>query len=154
MVNTQKPKVYLDNCCFNRPYDDQSEPRVNLEACAKMLVQDMIRDEKVLLTTSTVLDFEISKCPYEDRKVAITSFMKKFSGDYVEVNAADDIVSEAEAIISTGVKFYDAYHVACAIHAGCDYFLSTDKRLLKYQTDKVRIINPIDFIREMEEENE
>ena len=65
-----------------------------------------------------------------------------------------DNVSEADDIISTGVKFYDAYHVACAIYAGCDYFLSTDKRLLKYQTDKICVINPIDFIREMEKEDE
>jgi len=24
--------VYLDNCCFNRPFDDQSQLRVQLEA--------------------------------------------------------------------------------------------------------------------------
>ena len=24
-------KVYLDNCCYNRPYDDQSQLRISLE---------------------------------------------------------------------------------------------------------------------------
>jgi len=26
-----KTRIYLDNCCFNRPYDDQSQPRVRFE---------------------------------------------------------------------------------------------------------------------------
>ena len=34
-------KIYLDNCCYNRPYDDQSEPRVYLESQAKMLIQTL-----------------------------------------------------------------------------------------------------------------
>ena len=26
--------IYLDNCCYNRPYDDQSYMRINLETQA------------------------------------------------------------------------------------------------------------------------
>ena len=29
--------VYLDNCCFNRPYDNQLHPLVKLETQAKLL---------------------------------------------------------------------------------------------------------------------
>jgi predicted nucleic acid-binding protein len=36
-------------------------------------------------------------------------------------------------------------YVACAIIAKCDYFITTDKRLLKYHNDKIKLINPIDF---------
>ncbi len=28
-------KVYLDNCCFNRPFDDQSQLKIRLESEAK-----------------------------------------------------------------------------------------------------------------------
>lgn len=35
-------KIYLDNCCYNRPYDDQSQLRIHQEAEAKLYVQDMI----------------------------------------------------------------------------------------------------------------
>ena len=28
-------KLYLDNCCFNRPFDDQSQLRIRLETEAK-----------------------------------------------------------------------------------------------------------------------
>jgi hypothetical protein len=35
-------KIYLDNCCFNRPFDDQSSMRVKLEAEAKLFIQEQI----------------------------------------------------------------------------------------------------------------
>ena len=52
-----------------------------------------------------------------------------------------------------GIKYKDACHVASAVCAGCDYFLTTDKRLLKYKTDQIKMRNPVDFVREMEENN-
>ena len=32
-------RVYLDNCCFNRPFDDQSQLRIRLETEAKLDIQ-------------------------------------------------------------------------------------------------------------------
>ncbi len=34
--------IYLDNCCFNRPFDDQSQLRIKLETEAKIRIQDDI----------------------------------------------------------------------------------------------------------------
>lgn len=50
----------MDNCCYNRPYDDQSQMRIYLETQAKLHIQDMIRREKIELVTSYILDFENS----------------------------------------------------------------------------------------------
>ena len=36
-------KVYLDNCCYNRPYDDQTNLRIQIESQAKLAVQSRIR---------------------------------------------------------------------------------------------------------------
>ena len=47
----------------------------------------------------------------------------------------------------------DAYHVACAILASCDCFLTTDNRLLKYNTDEIDMLNPMDFIRRLEDDS-
>ena len=52
--------------------------------------------------------------------------------------------------MKTGVKYYDACHVASAILAECDYFITVDKRLLKFHSDKVRVVNPIQFVMETE----
>ena len=32
----KKVCIYLDNCCFNRPYDDQEQITVRLESEAKL----------------------------------------------------------------------------------------------------------------------
>jgi hypothetical protein len=40
-------------------------------------------------------------------------------------------------IQSTGVKTADTLHVACAISAGCDYFITVDDRMLKYRSEKL-----------------
>ena len=57
--------VYLDNCCFNRPYDDQSYLSVNLETEAKLAIQELINDNKLNLAWSFILDFENNANPDE-----------------------------------------------------------------------------------------
>lgn len=44
----------------------------------------------------------------------------------------------------------DASHVAAAIHSGRDYFITTDDRMLRYRSDKIRIVDPVQFIKETE----
>ena len=57
--------------------------------------------------------------------------------------------------MATGIKYKDACHVASAMIAGCEYLITTDKRLLKYKSEKLKIINPVQFVDEMEDnENE
>lgn len=48
-------RVYLDNCCFNRPYDDQSQLRISLETQAKLYIQNLIKKEQIEMITSYVL---------------------------------------------------------------------------------------------------
>lgn len=40
-------RVYLDMCCYNRPYDDQSQLKVAMEAESKLHIQTLIKDEKL-----------------------------------------------------------------------------------------------------------
>ena len=35
-------RVYLDNCCYNRPFDDQAQLTVRLETVTKLAVQWMM----------------------------------------------------------------------------------------------------------------
>ena len=70
--------------------------------------------------------------------------------DVEDVVAVYDEVNKIKTS-ADGIKFKDACHVASAILASADYFISTDYRLLKYATDDIKIMNPLDFIRDMEE---
>jgi predicted nucleic acid-binding protein len=54
--------------------------------------------------------------------------------------------------MATGIKHKDAIHLATAILAEADYFVSTDRRVLKYLSARVKTINPIEFLRIWEEQ--
>ena len=48
-------RVYLDNCCYNRPYDDQSQLTISLETQAKLQIQKMIKNDELELVSSYML---------------------------------------------------------------------------------------------------
>ncbi|GAP72719.1 hypothetical protein SAMD00024442_4_72 [Candidatus Symbiothrix dinenymphae] len=51
-------RIYLDNCCFNRPYDNQSQLKVIFETQAKLFIQGLVLKNNVELVWSYVLKFE------------------------------------------------------------------------------------------------
>lgn len=140
-------RIYLDNCCYNRPYDDQSQIRVCLETQAKLHIQDMIKCGKIELVASYILEYENGKNRFVQKRQTIADFVDAYESYYVGVEREGDIAAIAEPIIRTGVKEKDAFHVACAIFAGCDYFVTTDDRLLKYCPEQLVLVSPCEFIR-------
>ncbi len=139
-------KIYLDNCCYNRPYDDQSHLTISIEAQAKLQIQALVKAQKLQLASSFILDYENSCNPYTDRKSAITKFLNENVLDYVGSDKSDLIATNAKKIMATGVKMKDACHIACAELMNCDYLLSTDKRMLKYKSNSTKLLNPIEFL--------
>ena len=123
-------RVYLDNCNYNRPYDDQTQLKVSLETQSKLHIQNLIKEGRLDLVGSYTLDYEISKNPFEMRRKSITKFLQDNMKAYVGVERDDVISASAEEIMNSGVKEKDAFHVASAIYAECEYFISTDMRLL------------------------
>ena len=84
------------------------------------------------------------------RRDAITPFIEQNASCYVDYDRESEISAIASDIIETGVKEKDAFHVASAIYSDCDYFISTDKRLLKYHTDRIKLVTPVEFVSETE----
>lgn len=142
-------KLYMDNCCYNRPYDSQQHLLIELETKAKLHIQNLIKQNKIELSTSFILWYELSQNPYEIRKKGITDFIRNNSSSFVSSDNGKSIKERASRIMETGIKMKDAYHISCAIEDGCDYFLTTDKRLLRYHSEEIKICNPIDFIKEI-----
>jgi len=50
-----------------------------------------------------------------------------------------------------GFRSKDALHISCALSAGCQYFLTTDDKILNKNglIEELTIIDPIGFIREV-----
>jgi hypothetical protein len=142
-------KIYLDNCCFNRPFDDQSQIRIRLETEAKLFIQGKILEGRLDLIWSYIIDYENLFNPFEDRKKSVSAWKHRAVLDISETPKVIDI---AKRVQQYGVKSKDALHLACAIDASCDYFLTTDDDLEKNLVviDKIQIMNPISFIKVLE----
>jgi len=139
-------RIYLDNCCFNRPYDDQVYLTVHLETEAKLFVQKEILQGSFELAWSYMLDYENSMNPYEERKKSIEKWKNVAVYD---VDFSVDVNILGNKILTYGLKNKDALHIACAIMAKCAYFLTTDKSVLNKQLAEIIVINPIDFVRKI-----
>lgn len=142
-----KYTIYLDNCCFNRPYDDQSYLTIHLESEAKLYVQKEILNGTFKLTWSYILDYGNSVNPYEERRKAIVAWRNIAK---IRVGSSEDIDKVSAVIMKKGIKEKDALHIACAIKAKCNYFLTTDKKLLTKDFMEIILINPLDFVRRLE----
>jgi predicted nucleic acid-binding protein len=137
-------RIYLDNCCFNRPYDDQSSIIIQLETEAKLYVQDLIRAGKIELVWSFILDYENGKNPFEEVRNRIAVWKELACAD---CERTVDIDMGAEKYMKIGLKQKDAAHMACAIHLKAEYFLTTDKKVLNKSISDIIVVNPIDFVR-------
>ena len=142
-------RIYLDNCCYNRPYDDQSQIRISLEAQAKIYIQEMIEDGKLELVSSYMLLYENSRNRFEAKRKAIEQFIKDNTTIYIDESYSKEVEKLAKEVQRTGIKSADAIHTACAILAKCEFMLTTDDRLLKYKSGGISIIDPIEFIRKI-----
>lgn len=121
-------RVYLDLCCFNRPYDDQGQNRIRLETEAKLVLQQKVRDGQCELVWSAVLDFENSKSPFPEHSKAIAAWRELAA---VSVRVNNPVLEQARLLQVLGLGEFDALHVACAILAEADLFVSTDDRLVR-----------------------
>jgi predicted nucleic acid-binding protein len=148
--NKLNMRIYLDICCFNRPFDHQADLLVRLQTEAKLHVQEQIRSGALSLIWSAIMDVENQANPDVNRKAAIGGW--KNLGD-VDVSINARVERTAEELAQLGVKPMDALHVACAIEANADYFLTTDKALLRKMGSQpsLVVIDPVDFIRALEE---
>ncbi|HEU20660.1 MAG TPA: PIN domain protein [Deltaproteobacteria bacterium] len=142
-------RVYLDNCCFNRPFDDQRQIKIRIETEAKLFVQEKIRDKQVELVWSYILEFENENNPFEERKNAIRKWKKIAS---IDLDEKREIIDEAKMLEKSGIKAKDALHVACAVYSQCEYFVTTDEEIIHKLSDynKIKIVNPVSLIDKIE----
>jgi hypothetical protein len=67
-------KVYLDACCLNRPFDDQSQPRVRLEAEAISIILEKLHQNEWEWIGSEILLYELGQNPDLDNRQRTLSF--------------------------------------------------------------------------------
>ncbi|MBF0118234.1 MAG: PIN domain protein [Desulfobacterales bacterium] len=146
--------IYLDNCTFNLPYDNQKNIIVMLETIAKLHIQNLIKQGFLKLTWSYILEYENEMNPYEERKITILDWKNSAT---INILSEDEFIRDKITTIEKARIFgKDAVHIACAIKGDCLYFITTDYHLIRKGSNikEITIINPIDFLKIKEEQYE
>lgn len=138
--------IYLDNCCYNRPFDDQTQERIHLESEVILTVLKMGQMKQVIIAGSEILELEMSRMQDENKK-------QKVLGLYcvagMHIPYTEKIKKRSVEIMSVSkIRTFDSLHIASAEEANADVFLTTDDKLEK-MAEKLklgtRVVNPLRF---------
>ncbi|MHC5822262.1 MAG: type II toxin-antitoxin system VapC family toxin [Nostoc sp.] len=145
-----KYKIYLDVCCLNRSFDDQTQPRIRLETEAILEIISRCRDGEWELVTSTALESEIAQTPDVTRREQV---LEALAIAQHQILVTEEISRRAIELTNFNIKNFDALHIACA-EGNADIFLTTDNRLLSralnYKNNlNIIVANPMIWLAEV-----
>ena len=121
-------RLYLDVCCLQRPFDDQTQLRIRVESEAVFAIFAAVEAEDAGLLTSETLDFEIQRIPDEQRRREELGMIALATERLTVTDVSEALAVSLEL---AGVTAMDALHAALASEASADFFATTDDRLLR-----------------------
>lgn len=121
-------RIYLDNCCLQRPLDNQTHPRIRVETEAVFVVLAMVQAGDVSLCSSDALLFEISRIPDETRRAESLSMLSLATE---ELWVTDEVEALAASFEQQGLRSMDAVHLALASMGKVDFFCTCDDQLFR-----------------------
>jgi len=138
-------KLYLDNSFLNRPFDNPSVRFNKLETEILFLILAFVRDGKIVLVNSSVIEYENSLNPYPERKIFLEKVMQRAK---VHQNVSEKINKRALEIVKTmKIRPIDALHLSTAEFAQVELFITSDYNMVKKYKGDLRVIKPMDFIK-------
>ena len=147
----QSLKVYLDTCCYSRPYDDKRQSQIFREISAIETILDYLQIRQWHWITSEVIVFEVNRNPNLTQREDIKKLLRN-AHQYVLVGIREELRSEQ--LESFGFKPLDVLHIACAENANADILLTTDRRMLRRAKNyhfqlRIRVENPHIWLQEV-----
>jgi predicted nucleic acid-binding protein len=143
-------KIYLDSCCYNRPFDDQSQDIIALESSAILsIINKCYSSENDVILGSDILDEEFSYMVDTIKKQKVLNLYKIIA---LKIKLNDYIKTRANEFFDSGIGSFDALHLASAEYAKADIFLTTDKKLISRSRQlnlDFKIMNPLTCIAEV-----
>jgi predicted nucleic acid-binding protein len=141
-------KVYLDVSCLNRPFDDQTQPRVHQESDAVTRIFDEIEARRWIHVSSRMAEIEATAIPDETRRRRVLLLLPD---DIMALSGK--VFDRARELVGYKLRAADGVHVAAAEAASADVFLTCDDRLLRRCgkiADKltVAVANPASWLKE------
>jgi hypothetical protein len=149
------PLIYLDVCCFNRPFDVQEQEAVRLETEAISLILERCEAEEWELLTSEIIDIELAQISDIERIQGIR-ILTSLSKSKVRLN--ENVQNRATFLQSLGIRLFDSLHIACAEAGKGDVMLTVDYRLLRKTANysrelRIMVANPVTWLMEVSDEH-
>ena len=121
-------RIYLDNCCLQRPLDDQTQPRIRVETEAVFAVLATVQGGEQSLLSSEALEYEVSRIPDEARRKDVLEVLALASERLQLTNISEALALTLE---QKGMRAMDAIHLALASTAKADFFCTCEDRLFR-----------------------
>jgi len=117
-----------------------------------VIIVDRVSHGQHSLMSSEIVDREISACP-DLEKAELVRETLQLAEQHVVLTAAD--VERFRELTGLGFRKLDSMHLACAEAANCDYFITTDDKLIKRakvhrKILSIAVVNPLTFVTEVE----
>jgi predicted nucleic acid-binding protein len=143
--------IYLDSCCLNRSFDDQTQDRIHLETEAIILILNHLYLGEFKWLGSEILDLEVKQVPNQERRYGL-EYLLSYIDYHVKIKKTE--IDRAKQLEELGFDPPDALHIACAESGKADIFLTTDDRLLKKarrfsKQIHLHVKNPIIWLKEV-----
>lgn len=135
---SQSYRIYLDACCLNRPFDNQTQPRIALETQAILSILSECASGQWKLITSAALDVELAQTPDLERLKNVKAILAIAK---IKVASSQFIEERSLELQKLGFSGYDATHIASAERSQADIFLTTDDRLIKKARNNIPLIH-------------
>ena len=144
-------KIYLDTCCYGRPYDDPAQVKIAVETAAINGIIDTCRIAGYSIVGSMAVEFELGRIKDAEKRDEIIAYFKRTRNTYYTITA--NIETRAQVLHEEGLGRLDSYHLAFAEAAGVDVLLTTDEPFVRICARKnlsfVKVINPLNYLPEV-----
>jgi predicted nucleic acid-binding protein len=103
----------------------------------------LIENKNVDLAWSDYLTIETKRIKNAQQRFTILNWQ-----NYAVVNIpkSNEISILAQEVQAKGIHKFDALHIASAIKANCQFFVTTDYRLQKYHDKRIYVCDPIECL--------
>jgi len=144
-------KLYLDNCCYNRPYDDQTQEKIHMEGEAVLAIINRCKQNNDAIIGSAVLDLEIDQIDDIEKREKVKYFYNQTIT--IKVDYTANILKRVRELSEqTNIRTLDRFHLSLAEYSNADILLTTDNKFEKASSKlnlKVKVINPLRYLMEV-----
>lgn len=144
-------KIYMDVCCLNRPFDNQEQDRIHLEAEAVLSILSRCQDGTWSLAASDLIELELSKSTNIEKLEKVRA-LYSLANQSNRFTVTGQVKERAVLFQQQGMKLFDSLHLALAEVNQQDAFLTTDDGFLNSANKfgpKIVVANPVTWLMEV-----